>query len=96
MAIQYKIAGGEPTAKWKASAKAGAGVGLPLAIVLGYFVARIDPTIPTEVREMLVGLIVWALTQGAMMLAGYRQRPSPRDRPVVDQAASKRPVEPLP
>lgn len=95
--VGYRIKGGEPTRKWKASAKTGAGVGLPLVVVLGYLIGRIDPRMPVETREMLVGLIVWAGTQGAMMLAGYLARPAAKDRPEVDPATlPKRPVEPLP
>lgn len=96
MAIQYKIAHGSPTRKWKASAGAGLGAGAPLALVLGYLVGRVDPTMPPEVQGALVALLVWALTQGTMMAAGYLARPSASDRPVVDRAASKWPVEPRP
>lgn len=67
---------------------AGRGGGVTPVVVLGHLIGRIDPQMPIETREMLVGLIVWAGTQGAMMLAGYLARPAADDRPVVDRAAT--------
>jgi hypothetical protein len=93
----YKIAGGEPTAKWKAASASGAGIGLPLGVVVAYLVNYGFPTMPAEVQVAVVALIMWACTQGSMMLAGYLKRPSVKDRPVVDPATlPKRPIEPLP
>lgn len=94
--IKYRIASGEPTAKWKASAATGAGVGVPLAIVVGYVVARVDPQMDGVVREAMVGLVVWAITQGSMMAAGWLARPSPDDAPVVDPATVPRPPSGIP
>jgi hypothetical protein len=87
MAVQYKIAGGEPTRKWKYSAGSGAGVGGVVGVIASYFIAKADPTMPNEVLAAIVWLITWLLTQGAMMLAGYLVRPSPQDRPVLDPGA---------
>jgi hypothetical protein len=95
--VGYKIAGGEPTAKWKAASQAGAGVGGVVGIIVAYVVSKVDPTMPAEVLAAVVWLTTWALTQGSMMLAGYLKRPSVKDRPVVDETTRpKRPVEPLP
>lgn len=86
---KYKIAGaGEPTRKWKASAGTGLGVGAPLALVLGYVIGRVDPNMPPEIQGAFVALGAWAITQGAMMIAGWVARPSVDDRPVIDIAAS--------
>jgi hypothetical protein len=95
--VKYKIASNEPTAKWKAASASGAGVGLPLGIVVAYLVNYALPNMPPEVQVAVVALIMWAFTQGSMMLAGYLKRPAARDRPVVDETTlPKRPVEPLP
>jgi hypothetical protein len=98
MAIQYKIASGKPTRKWKASAAAGSAA-LPLNILIAYVVGQALPDVPGEVRAALVLCLIaalsWATTQGAALLAGYLARPAASDSPVVDEAASKRPVEPL-
>jgi hypothetical protein len=85
--VKYKIASGEPTRKWKASAGTGLGVGLPLTVVLGYIVGRVDPTMPPEVQGAAVALAAWAITQGAMMIAGWLARPGKDDAPVVDPAS---------
>lgn len=79
---KYIIAGGEPTRKWKASAGSGAGIGLPLGTVVAYLVAYAFPDMPTEVQVAVVALIMWAATQGSMMVAGYLARPAAQDRPV--------------
>jgi hypothetical protein len=93
----YKIAGGEPTAKWKAAAQTGVGVGGVVGIIVAYVASKVDPTMPAEVLAAVVWFATWLLTQGSMMLAGYLKRPSVRDRPVVDETTlPKRPVEPLP
>lgn len=89
--VKYKISGGEPTRKWKASAGSGATVGGVVGIVVAYVVSRLDPTMPAEVLAALVWLLTWLLTQGSMMLAGYLARPSPSDRPVVDVPATSPP-----
>lgn len=88
---QYRIESGEPTRKWKASAGTGLGVGAPLALVLGYVVGRVDPTMPPEIQGACVALGAWAITQGAMMIAGYLARPARDDRPVIDTAATSPP-----
>jgi hypothetical protein len=72
--VGYKIAGGEPTAKWKAASQAGAGVGGVVGIIVAYVVSKVDPTMPAEVLAAVVWLTTWALTQGSMMLAGYLKR----------------------
>lgn len=84
---QYKIASGQPTAKWKAASASGAGVGLPLGIVVAYLVNYAFPNMPQEVQVAVVALIMWAFTQGSMMLAGYLKRPAPEDKPVADEPA---------
>jgi hypothetical protein len=97
--IVYKMATSRPSRKWKASAAAGSAA-LPLNILIAYVVGQGLPDVPGEVRAALVLCLIaalsWATTQGAALLAGYLARPAPQDRPVVDEAASKRPVEPLP
>lgn len=99
MRTPYKIESGEPTAKWKASAQAGAAA-LPVNLVLAYLIAQFLPDVPGEVRAALVLVLVaalsWLTTQGATMLAGWLKRPDPSDRPVIDRAAMPPPVEPLP
>jgi xanthine/uracil permease len=96
MATRYKTAHDGPTRKWKASAAGGAGVGGVVGIIAAYVAAKVDPTMPPEVLAAVVWLVTWLLTQGAMMATGYLASPDFRDRPVVDEAASKRPVKPLP
>lgn len=83
---QYVIEGGEPTRKWKASAGSGAGIGLPLGIVVAYIVAYAFPTMPDEVKTAVVAVIMWAFTQGSMMIAGYLASPARQDRPVLAPA----------
>lgn len=91
-APKYIIEGGEPTRKWKASAGSGAGIGLPLGVIVSYIVANVFPTMPAEVQVAVVAVIMWAFVQGSMMAAGYLARPSSADKPVVDRAASAPPT----
>lgn len=88
---QYVIEGGEPTRKWKASAGSGAGIGLPLGTVVSYLVSYGFPNMPTEVQIAVVAVIMWAFTQGSMMLAGYVARPARQDRPVLAPAPAPTP-----
>lgn len=93
---QYKIAGGQPTAKWKAAA-AGGSVGLPVGVVTAYYISVLLPDVPGEVQMAMnlcvVAVITWAATQGPALLAAWLKRPDPRDVPVVDLPP---PVEGIP
>lgn len=90
--IKYRLAGGEPSRKWKYSAGSGASVGGVVGLIVAYIAAKVDPTMPAEVLAAIVWLLTWLLTQGSMMLAGYLARPAAQDRPVVDTAATPPPV----
>lgn len=84
---KYKIEGGQPTAKWKAAA-AGGTAGLPIGVVVAYYVSVLLPDVPGEVQTALsfiiVAVITWAFTQGPALLAAWLRRPDPKDVPVID------------
>lgn len=96
MAIQYKIASGEPTRKWKYSVGGGLPSGAALTMLLAYAIGRLDPQMPPEVLAAAAALGASVLTGATMAAIGWLTRPSAADKPVIDEAASKRPVEPLP
>lgn len=84
--MQYKTAGGEPTRKLVYQATTGVPTGVALAAIIGYFIGRLDPTIPTEIVGLMAGLIAAGLTSGALLVVGWLTRPAARDKPVVDEA----------
>ena len=85
---KYRLAGGEPSRKWKYSAGSGASVGGVVGLIVAYVAAKVDPTMPAEVLAAIVWLLTWLLTQGSMMIAGYLARPSVNDKPIIDVPAT--------
>jgi hypothetical protein len=97
---KYKIEDGKVTNKVKAAAKVGTAA-LPVNVVIAYALSRLLPDVPGEVQMAATLCIVaglsWLTTWGSALLTAYVTRPSPRDTPVVDRAASgERLTEPTP
>jgi hypothetical protein len=94
--VPYRIAGGEPTRKWKYANGSGA-----LSVLLGgpalgkivdYYLGRIDPLMPSDVRTVTASFLAGLLTLGTMAIVGYWTRPARKDTPEIDPTAVPKPV----
>lgn len=97
---KWMIQGGQPTRKFRYSMTTGALTALlggpALGKIMDYYLGRIDPLMPSDIRATIAGFLAALVTIAVTAAVAWATRPDPDDRPVIDPTTDGSRIEPLP